>query len=303
MGTAFVAHCIVNQSAMASCVARYAGVNWPVIETIRGRGWRIEQIPSCPELVPAGAERGWRNRTEYGASAFLPHFAGVAATAADMLAWRLVRGEDAVLYGVEGSPSTGVHVSWDRLDGREEDGLVHGEGVFVAAVRRQLMDRGLPVRASGETADLPGHSVRVQHSRLEALLNGAAPPAPVWDVPGLPPAPSRSEVRSRRIVIVPDALVNPAVNGIDGLAAAHRTGWGVMQLPALDYPPEVRQRALTELAAQVRVYQLASFDLAVAADRPELAQALEAAGASLPRRAPSSSQNELEAWLCQDPIA
>ena len=109
---------------MASCVARDAGVNWPVIEAIRGRGWRIEQIPSCPELVLAGAERGWKSRAEYGSPAFLPHFIGVAATAADMIAWRLGRGEDAVLYGVEGSPSTGVHVAWDRREGTDEDGFL-----------------------------------------------------------------------------------------------------------------------------------------------------------------------------------
>ena len=75
-----------------------------------------------------------------------------------------------------------------------------------------------------------------------------------------------------------------------------------MQLPALDYPPEIRQRALSELAAQVRVYQRGSFELAVAGEQPDLAQALEAAGAALPRRASSGTQDDLEVWLlCQYP--
>src|SRR5262249_36583745 len=52
--------------------------------------------------------------------------------------------------------------------------------------------------------------------------------------------------RSFRIMLVADRYVNPPPDGLDAVAVAAQTGWGVMQLPADDYPPEVAGPLLAE---------------------------------------------------------
>jgi hypothetical protein len=40
-----------------------------------------------------------------------------------------------------------------------------------------------------------------------------------------------------------NGYVNPAPGGFDGLAVLDAAGWGVMQLPAADYPAATRARS------------------------------------------------------------
>jgi hypothetical protein len=49
----------------------------------------------------------------------------------------------------------------------------------------------------------------------------------------------KPDARSFRIALVADRYVNPPPGGLDAVAVAAQTGWGVMQLPADDYPAEV----------------------------------------------------------------
>ena len=42
--------------------------------------------------------------------------------------------------------------------------------------------------------------------------------------------------RSYRVALTADRYVNPRPGGLDGLAVLAEAGWGVIQLPAEDYP-------------------------------------------------------------------
>ena len=57
-GVAFVAHCLLNQNSKTEGGARCPGVYSPLVEEIRARGWRLEQMP-CPELAFTGLNRFW----------------------------------------------------------------------------------------------------------------------------------------------------------------------------------------------------------------------------------------------------
>src|SRR6201987_882385 len=107
MGVAFVAHCLLNQNSKVLDGAHCAGVYYPIIDVLRERGWRIEQMP-CPELAFAGLGRFWAVREQYDTAAFRRHCQRLATAVAGAIEARGPQGEDIVLVGVEGSPSMGV---------------------------------------------------------------------------------------------------------------------------------------------------------------------------------------------------
>ncbi len=60
----------------------------------------------------------------------------------------------------------------------------------------------------------------------------------------------KRDERSFRIALMADRYVNPGSGGVDGLAAAARAGWGVLQLPPEDYPADLVKLLLFEVAEQ-----------------------------------------------------
>ena len=48
------------------------------------------------------------------------------------------------------------------------------------------------------------------------------------------------DARGFRVALTADRYVNPEPGGFDGLAVLDAEGWGVMQLPAADYPAATR---------------------------------------------------------------
>jgi len=177
MGVAFVAHCLLNQNSKVLDGAHCAGVYSPMVDVLRAKGWRIEQMP-CPELAFAGLNRFWAVREQYDTAAFRRHCKRLSAAVADVIAVRVNQGEDVVLIGIEGSPSMGVTItsSDPERGGRPEwpDGspeLISGEGIFVEELRAALESRGINYpRVAGETHAIPGHDETVQRARLEAVL-------------------------------------------------------------------------------------------------------------------------------------
>src|SRR5215470_2263453 len=63
MGVAFVAHCLLNQNSKVGDGAHCAGIYSPVVDVLRDKGWRIEQMP-CPELAFTGLHRFWAVREQ-----------------------------------------------------------------------------------------------------------------------------------------------------------------------------------------------------------------------------------------------
>ena len=180
VGTAFVAHCLLNQPAKTNGGAHCAGIYSPLLDMLRGKGWRIEQMP-CPELSFTGLNRFWAVREQLDTAAYRRHCQRQAAAVADMIAVRAARGEDIVLIGVEGSPSMGLHVtaSDPARGGPPESvepcaGLIPGEGLFFTALREALAARSIPwPRGGGEKEDIPpGHPLVARTVSAEDLLAG-----------------------------------------------------------------------------------------------------------------------------------
>ena len=176
-GVAFVAHCLLNQNAKVDGGARCAGVYSPMVEVLRARGWRIQQMP-CPELAFAGLNRFWAVREQYETAAYRSHCRRLAAAVSDAVAVHVRQGEEVVLIGLEGSPSMGVCVtsSDPRRGGRPEwpegtDELVSGQGIFMEELRDELAARGIQApRVTGITHQLPDHDELTERADLEAFL-------------------------------------------------------------------------------------------------------------------------------------
>lgn len=101
----------------------------------------------------------------------------------------------------------------------------------------------------------------------------------------------QGDVRSRRIAVVADAVLNPPSGGGDELAALERDGWGVMAL----WPPGLAGEALDgwreAVVDQVVTFLDDDYEVAlVATGDPELEQfrsALAARGRAVSRELPA----------------
>lgn len=178
MGVAFVAHCLLNQNSKVGEGAHCAGVYSPVIDVLRAKGWRIEQMP-CPELAFSGLNRFWGVREQYDTPAYRRHCQRLAIAVADVIGLRVQQDEDIVLIGIEGSPSMGVRItSSDPERGgrpRWPDGTpehTDGEGIFIEELRGELQKRGIGFpRVAGETHALASHDEAAQQAALEDTLD------------------------------------------------------------------------------------------------------------------------------------
>jgi hypothetical protein len=103
----------------------------------------------------------------------------------------------------------------------------------------------------------------------------------------------KPDERSFRIALVADHFVNPPPGGLDGLAAAAEAGWGVMQLPAADYPGELAARMLAEVAEQVEEFSRHGYDFVLVGECGGLAPALAAVGLRVPDQIVPATAHEL----------
>ena len=92
----------------------------------------------------------------------------------------------------------------------------------------------------------------------------------------------KPDARSFRIALVADRYVNPPPDGLDAVAVAAQTGWGVMQLPADEYPPEVAEPLLAEVAEQMEEFSRHGYGFVLVGERAGLAEALARVGVALP---------------------
>jgi DNA-binding transcriptional LysR family regulator len=107
--------------------------------------------------------------------------------------------------------------------------------------------------------------------------------------------------RSFRIALVADRYVNPPPGGPDAVAAAVQAGWGVMQLPAGDYPAEVASALLAEVAEQVEEFSRHGYGLVVVGECPGLAEALAKVGVEVPDGITPDSVVQLVEFLGAQP--
>src|SRR5258708_18871051 len=103
---ALIANCLLNQNAKVCEGARYRGLVNPVVEALRSRGYQLLQLP-CPELAFAGARRWWAVYEQYDAPTYRPHCRRPSQATAPLIEQHLRRGDEVILIGLDGSPSTG----------------------------------------------------------------------------------------------------------------------------------------------------------------------------------------------------
>jgi hypothetical protein len=83
-------------------------------------------------------------------------------------------------------------------------------------------------------------------------------------------------------MLVADGYVNPKPGGLDAVAVAAETGWGVMQLPTDDYPPDVAGPLLAEVAEQMEEFSRHGYGFVLVGERTGLAEALAGVGVPVP---------------------
>ena len=111
----------------------------------------------------------------------------------------------------------------------------------------------------------------------------------------------KPDARSFRIALVADGYVNPPPDGLDAVAVAEQTGWGVMQLPADDYPPEVADPLLAEIAEQLEEFSRHGYAFVLVGNRPGLPEALAKAGVPLPDAISPGTEAQLTEFLADRP--
>ena len=178
-GVAFVAHCLLNQNSKTDGGARCPGVYSPLVEELRARGWRIEQMP-CPELAFTGLNRFWAVKEQLDTTAYRRHCRRLAEAVAGAIEVHMRRGDDVIVVGIEGSPSMGVHITSSdptrggRPEWPEGSGeLSAGAGIYMEELTAVLADRGIDApRAMGISHQLHDHDPAAERARLASLMEG-----------------------------------------------------------------------------------------------------------------------------------
>ncbi len=111
----------------------------------------------------------------------------------------------------------------------------------------------------------------------------------------------KPDERSFRIMLAADRYVNPPPGGLDAVAVAAEKGWGVMQLPADDYPPEIAGPLLAEVAEQMEEFSRHGYDFILVGERTGLPEALANVGVPLPDGITPGTAAQLAEFLAARP--
>ena len=100
----------------------------------------------------------------------------------------------------------------------------------------------------------------------------------------------KGDVRSRRIAIVPDSVLNPAPGEPDRLALLAEDGWGVVALPPAGLEGAAWQAWVDPLVDQLATFLADGYEVAICGpgddDTERFRAALRAAGWSIDRELP-----------------
>jgi len=111
----------------------------------------------------------------------------------------------------------------------------------------------------------------------------------------------KPDARSFRIMLAADGYVNPPPGGLDAVAVAAERGWGVMQLPADAYPPEVAEPLLAEIAEQLEEFSRHGYAFVLVGERAGLPEALAQVGVPLPDQISPRTSSQLADFLDGQP--
>ena len=103
--------------------------------------------------------------------------------------------------------------------------------------------------------------------------------------------------RGYRVAIVASEYVNPAAGGVDALQVLSQLDWGLIQLPAADYPPTVAAPLLDQVAEQAEEFARHDYTMALIGDRDGLTEALARYGLEPPPQLTPRSAKALREFL------
>src|SRR2546423_12616734 len=175
---ALVANCLLNQNAKVCQGAHYPGLVSPIVEVLRKRGYVLQQLP-CPELAFAGVRRWWAVYEQYDTPAYRTHCRRLAQAIAPLIEGYLRRGDEVILIGLDGSPSSGVRFTSSKPDwgGRpnraeEEWGDQPSRGNLSQGLGVEHVRRGLsPLPATGWALDMGRFDEAGSRRDLEQFLD------------------------------------------------------------------------------------------------------------------------------------
>lgn len=106
------------------------------------------------------------------------------------------------------------------------------------------------------------------------------------------------DARCLRVAIVQGELLNPG-GRVDALTVLEEQIWGAIQLPADDYPDDVAEPLLDQVAEQAEEFARHGYRLVLIGDRAGLAEALARHGVPEPPSIDPAGEDELRAFLAE----
>jgi hypothetical protein len=107
--------------------------------------------------------------------------------------------------------------------------------------------------------------------------------------------------RSFRVALVADRFLNPPPRGLDAIPILLEAEWGVIQLPADDYPMDVSRPLLEQVAEQVEEFHRHGYDVVVIGRRVGLDEALSRVGLPKFDKVDPATARALQAFLLRRP--
>ena len=143
-------------------------------------------------------------------------------------------GARVVIIGIDGSPSMGVELTASAGDWggrpdkpRDEDyPVTPGPGLFTETLLGLLGDDVARARVVGIGQDLFDYDEPAELAKLAAAVED----------------PVRGDLRSRRVAVVADSVLNPPAGGADHLTPLTEAGWGLVVLPPAGLPADTERR-------------------------------------------------------------
>jgi hypothetical protein len=106
------------------------------------------------------------------------------------------------------------------------------------------------------------------------------------------------DARCLRVAIVQGELLNPG-GKVDALTVLEQEIWGAIQLPADDYPDDVAEPLLDQVAEQAEEFARHGYRLVLIGGRAGLSDALARHGVPEPPAIDPASDDELRAFLAE----
>jgi len=171
---AIVSHCLLNQNSKPYLDALYPGIVNPVFHVLEREHFGIVQMP-CPEVAYGGLKRWWQVVEQYDTPIYRGYCKELASNVVDQVEQYLANKDAAIIIGIDGSPSCGVHYAGSNSQWQGRPNVVdtkypvaEGKGILMLELEKEFNARGLNIpKMLGIGLDIPGFDLK----SIEGMLN------------------------------------------------------------------------------------------------------------------------------------